>query len=143
MYVNLLNLLREVYVILRKRMKELGIYEIYLNDELKFPNIKIELSQRLHNRKIDITIFQQKNNAGKYVQFIQKTLSLNPFIKPIFFTVHKLLENYNIHRPTKLGLKTYTIFLMILLVVEQYPAYEIGQFFLNFINYYTNYYAYE
>lgn len=32
MYVNILNLLREVHGILRKRMKELGIYEIYLND---------------------------------------------------------------------------------------------------------------
>ena len=133
MYVNILNLLREVHGILRKRMKELGIYEIYLNDELKFPNIKIELCQRLHSRKIDITIFQKKNNARKYVQFIQKTLSFNPFIKPIFFTVHKLLENYNIHRPTKLGLKTYTIFLMILLVAYQKPADNLGQFFFNFI----------
>ena len=32
MYVNILNLLREIYHILRRRMKELGIYEIYLND---------------------------------------------------------------------------------------------------------------
>ena len=32
MYVNILNLLREIYQMLRRRMKELGIYEIYLND---------------------------------------------------------------------------------------------------------------
>ena len=43
----------------------------------------------------------------------------------------------------KSGLKTYTIFLMILIVVEQYPANEVGQFFINFIDYYTNYYNYE
>ena len=91
MYVNILNLLREIYQILRRRMKELGIYEIYLNDELKFPNIKIELTSRLHSRKIDITIFQKKNNARKYVQFIQNTLGLNNLIKPIFFTLHRIL----------------------------------------------------
>ena len=32
---------------------------------------------------------------------------------------------------------------MILMVVEQYPANEVGQLFLNFIDYYTNYYKYE
>lgn len=32
---------------------------------------------------------------------------------------------------------------MILLVADQYPAYDIGQFFINFIDYYANYYEYE
>ena len=72
-------------------MKSLGIYEIYLNDELKFPNIKIELSQKLSARKIDLTIFQKKNNARKYVQTIQNSIALNPFIKPLFFTFHRIL----------------------------------------------------
>ena len=72
-------------------MKSLGIYEIYLNDELKFPNIKIELSQKLNARKIDLTIFQKKNNARKYVQTIQNSIALNPFIKPLFFTFHRIL----------------------------------------------------
>lgn len=50
---------------------------MYLNNNNTnncFPNIKIDLVSKLHNRKIDITIFQKRNNGQKYVQYIHSIL---------------------------------------------------------------------
>lgn len=90
---------------------------MYLNNNNTntcFPNIKIDLISSLHNRKIDITIFQKRNNGQKYVQFIYNKLNERWQIKPVFFTLHRLLRSFNLQNPAKNGLKTYAIFLIIL-----------------------------
>jgi hypothetical protein len=35
-----------------------------------FPNIKLDLDRSFNCRKIDITIFQKKNNGQKYVRYV-------------------------------------------------------------------------
>lgn len=67
-----------------------------------------------HCRKIDITIFQKNNVADKYVKYIEQCIYTYPQISPIFCTFHQLLKSFDLHLPSKTGLKTYAIFLMIL-----------------------------
>lgn len=111
-------MLSTIHQLLLKRTKELGIKEMYINKNMtgnSFPNIKIDLDQRLGYRKIDITIFQKKNNGQKYVRYIHDRLMYNPYIKPVFFAMQKLLRSFNLNNPAKNGIKTYAIFLMILI----------------------------
>lgn len=111
-------MLSRIHEILLVRAKELGIKDMYNNKNMtgnSFPNIKIDLDHRLGCRKIDITIFQKKNNGQKYVSFILDRLAYYPFIKPVFFALQKLLRSFNLNNPSKNGVKTYAIFLMILI----------------------------
>ena len=60
-----------------------------------------------------------------------------PQITPIFFFFHKLLENFDLHRPTKKGIKNYTLFLMILDIVQYNPnVLTLSQLFCSFVNCY-------
>ena len=125
---------------LRKKDTELGIKEIYLNIKYVgnvFPNIKLELESRFNNRKIDITIFQKKNNGQKYVEFILSKLAQYEHIKPVFFCLQRLLFSFNLHNPAKNGLKTYTIFLMILLMAENMRLGSPAELFINTVYYYA------
>ena len=72
-FIEIEKTLTKIHEHLRYREKELGIKEMYLNTNNignTFPNIKMELNSKYHHRKIDITIFQKKNNGQKYVKFI-------------------------------------------------------------------------
>lgn len=93
--------------------------------------------------KIDITIFQKKNNGQKYVRYICDRLNQNYLIKPVFFTFHRLLKSFHLGNPTKNGLKTYTIFLMLLISLENLKSNTAGELFINTIYYYTYCFAYE
>ena len=77
-------MLDQIHEILLKRTRELGIKEMYINKNLggnTFPNIKIDLEPKLGSRKIDITIFQKKNNGQKYVQFIQESTNKTSILR--------------------------------------------------------------
>lgn len=122
-------MLDQIHEILLKRTRELGIKEMYINKNLganTFPNIKIDLEPRLGSRKIDITIFQKKNNGQKYVRFIQDRLLYYPLIKPVFYAIQRLLRAFNLNHPSKNGVKTYTIFLMILFCAENFKPMTSG-----------------
>lgn len=130
---------------LRPNSKNLGIKEMYINKNtngLTFPNIKVELNEKLHFRKIDITIFQKKNNGQKYVRYIQDRMAHNSFIKPVFFALHKLLRCFNLNNPAKNGLKTYAIFLMILISAERFKSLNAGHLFINTIYFYAHCFVY-
>lgn len=90
-----------------------------------------------NNRKIDITIFQKKNNGQKYVKFILSKLYEHQLIKPVFFSLRELLRSFNLHNPAKNGLKTYTIFIMILILAENMKFSSVGELFMNTIYYYA------
>ena len=66
--VDILALLKAIYTFLKARKVKLEIQELHLNEESKFPNIKCYLC---NGRMIDISIYQQKCMARRYVQFIQ------------------------------------------------------------------------
>lgn len=117
-YIHIEDMLSRIYEAVRGRVRELGIKDLYINKNMSgnsFPNIKMDLEQRLGHRKIDITIFQKKNNGQKYVRYIRDRMAYNPLIKPVYFGLHKLLRSYGLNNPSKNGLKTYAIFLMILI----------------------------
>ena len=103
---------------LRANKAHLGIKDIFLNDCASFPNIKIELNNQLHNLKLDLTIFQKRNNGQKYVDFIKNAIKKFSVIRPLFFSVHKILQSFGLHNPAKNGLKTYALFLMIFYYVR-------------------------
>lgn len=145
-YIQIEETLGKIFSVLKSRQRELGIKEIYFNKNNNgnsFPNIKMDLEQKLNYRKIDITIFQKKNNGQKYVRFIAERLYYNPFLKPVFFAVHKLLRSYDLANPAKNGLKTYAIFLMVLLSAERCKAMSSGELFINTIYFYAHYFLYE
>lgn len=102
---------------------------MYINKNMtgtSFPNIKIDLDLRLGCRKIDITIFQKKNNGQKYVRYIQEQLTYYPLVRPVFFALQKLLRSFNLNNPSKNGVKTYAIFLMILICAERFKPLTSG-----------------
>ena len=66
------KILAEIYHVLKENSSQYGIEKIYLNSDLKFPNISIILSPTLNKRKLDIAVFQYRNNGEKYVNFIKK-----------------------------------------------------------------------
>lgn len=73
-YIQIEDMLTRIYEILKPNSRNLGIKDIYINKNTNgnsFPNIKVELDDKRHYRKIDITIFQKKNNGQKYVRYIQ------------------------------------------------------------------------
>lgn len=101
------------------------------------------MQAKYHSRKIDITIFQKKNNGQKYVRFIRDKLNENTLIKPVFFALHRLLKSFGLSNPAKNGIKTYAIFLMLLISFEALKTESIGQFFINTIYYYSYCFPYE
>lgn len=66
--VDILAMLKVIHAALKARKVELEVQELHLNEESKFPNIKCELR---NGRMVDISIYQQKCMARRYVQFIQ------------------------------------------------------------------------
>ena len=116
---------------------------MYLNSDLKFPNISIHLSSKYNRRKIDIAAFQYRNNGEKYVTFIKSQLLLNPFIRPLFFVFRKILKNFKLSNPTKGGIKTYALFLMLWIAISYFPANSVGQAFINVILYFNYNFQYE
>lgn len=60
------------------------------NSVNSFPNIKIDIA----NKKIDITIFQRRNNGRKYVKFISDELARNTLLKPVYYAIHRLLKSF-------------------------------------------------
>lgn len=92
---------------------------------------------------MDITIFQKRNNGLKYVNYIVEGISRYPAIKPVYYTMHRILESFNLHNPAKGGLKTYALYLMILNVVKYFEASDLGQMLINVIYYYAYCFDYE
>jgi hypothetical protein len=128
-----------------KKKPVLGIREMYINRNTNtntFPNIKLDLDHKLNNRKIDITIFQKKNNGQKYVKYITEQLRYLPLIKPVFFTFQKLLYHFKLENPAKNGLKTYAIFLMILLSASRVHYSNAAELFINTIYFYAHCFTY-
>ena len=137
------NILKKVHLILKGREAECGIEKMYLNSDLKFPNIIIHLTSKLNRRKIDVAVFQYRNNGEKYVTFIKTQLSQNPFIQPLFFVFRKILKNFKLSNPTKGGIKTYALFLMLWIAVSCFPANSLGQAFINVVLYFNHQFQYE
>lgn len=108
-----------------------------------FPNIKLDLDRSFNCRKIDITIFQKKNNGQKYVRYVTQQLAYNQFIRPVFFALHKLLQHFNLENPAKNGVKTYAIFLMILLSASRTHYTNAAELFINTIYFYAHYFTYD
>jgi DNA polymerase sigma len=79
------------------------------------------MNDEFGGRRIDIGVFQRKCSGRKYVQFINGFLASLPVIRPLFFVLFSVLKKFELHRPTDCGLKTYTIFLMILTSLQAYP----------------------
>ena len=76
-YINIEQTLEKIYSLIWKKKSSLCIREMYINRNTNtntFPNIKLDLDHKLNNRKIDITIFQKKNNGQKYVKYITEQL---------------------------------------------------------------------
>jgi hypothetical protein len=128
-----------------KNKQYFGIREMHINRNTNtniFPNIKLDLDHKLNNCKIDIAIFQKKNNGQKYVKYITEQLRYIPLIKPVFFTLQKLLYHIKLENPAKNGLKTYAIFLMILLIASRVPYNNPAEFFINNIYFYAHFFTY-
>lgn len=51
---------------------------------------------------------------------------MNLKIKPVFFALHKLLQTFNLNNPSKNGLKTYAVFLMVVISAATFKANSIG-----------------
>ena len=102
------------------------------------------MNEQFNERKIEISIFQRKCSGRKYVQFINQYINYYPYIVPLFYLLHHLLETFNLHKPTKNGLKTYTIFLIILTVLQNYSEpLSISELFINIVYYYNYCYEYS
>lgn len=116
------SVLNELFRRLQKNSERYRILKLYLNRDLKVPNISLTLSGRTKKRKLDIVVFQHNNNGQKYVNFVSKELAINPFIKPVFYVMKRLLKNWKLNNPSKGGIKTYALFLMIRFALQRYPA---------------------
>lgn len=89
------EILEKIYLAIEKKKHDLRIKEMYFNEANSssvnsFPNIKIDIA----NKKIDITIFQRRNNGRKYVKFISDELARNTLLKPVYYTIHRLLKSF-------------------------------------------------
>lgn len=135
--------LLRIFKAIKDQSRALGVKEIYYNTGIPFPNIRLELESYLNCRKLDITIFQKKNNGEKYVQFVKEGLTMYPTIRPIFFTFHRILQSFSLHNPARGGVKTYAIYLMVMWMVSQNSVENIGQILVNLFYYYTYYYNYD
>ena len=62
----------------------------------------------------------------KYVKYIMQGLSNYPIIKTVFYTMHRILESFQLHNPAKGGLKTYALYLMILMAASCQPLLNEG-----------------
>ena len=57
------TILEKIHNYLFERKKCYNIEKLFLNSDLKFPNISIILKSTLNKRKLDISVFQRRNNG--------------------------------------------------------------------------------
>ncbi len=95
------------------------------------------MNKHYKERRIDISIFHKKNKSQQCSQFINQQLYYHPVIKPIFVMLKHILREYDLHLYEQGGLKTYTLFLMILRIVEMNPEIRsIGNLLYTLCYYY-------
>ena len=100
-------------------MYVMGIKQLSYNKASKIPSIKIEMDPILFaSRKIDLMICHKKNMAITYVSFIRESLAIYPCIRPLFFFLKRVIEQFNLHDPFNGGMKSYTIFLMLYQIIR-------------------------
>ena len=138
------NLLSQIYNWIKNEKESLNYHCLFLNDKPKdypFFNIKVEVGEE--KRRVSLGIVSKKHSARTYSNYVSECVKSNPFIGPIFFTFHKLLENFQLHKPNKRGLKNYAIFLMIMKSFEVYPSDNLAQSFSNFIYFFAEVYEFQ
>jgi DNA polymerase sigma len=119
-YVDFDKLIEKVYRSIRSNLLKLNIKQISFNKASKIQSIKIDLDPILFGcRKVDIMIFHKKNSAKVYVNYITEALFAYKQIRPLFFTLKRICEEFGLHDPFNGGLKSYSIFLMIYSLVAR------------------------
>lgn len=98
------------------------------------------LSKKYDNLIVDIAIFHRNNQNRAYVTYILESLGVYPQIKPLFFTFKKISETFGLHDHLVGGLKTYTLFLMILSIIKNLTTQNLGELFNQVALYYGFYY---
>lgn len=61
--IHIHQILEKIYKILEQKKSKYQIEKLYLNSLIKFPNVTLILNRKLNKRKLDITVFQYKNNG--------------------------------------------------------------------------------
>lgn len=104
--------------------------------------IKLILNEKYKNLVVDIAVFYRNNQNRTYVTYVIDSINNYPQIKPIFLILRKICESFGLSDHLTGGLKTYTLFLMVLSIAKTVTSKNLGELFNQIVLYYGFYYEY-
>ncbi|OMJ95189.1 hypothetical protein SteCoe_1569 [Stentor coeruleus] len=110
------------------------------------PVIKVRTELANRTVQIDITINDTNHTGIKSLEFINRLMTQNSFIKPVFIIIKELLYVCNFKEPYTGGLGSYSLFLMVAsFIIKQQDfwdkskyEYSIADFLQSTLSYYAN-----
>ena len=114
-----------------------SMYEKFLIlRNVKIPLIRIQIGEESifrKSRKIDISILTPNNNGRQHAEYVKQFICMFPQIKPLFYVIKKLTYSYRLNDPLKFGIRSFAIFLMLIIFMQEPHQDNLGGLLLKFL----------
>lgn len=85
------------------------------------------------NRRIDLSIFSPNNSGRQHVEYVNQFIRIFPQIKPLFYVIKKLTNCYKMNDPMKFGVRSFALFLMLVIFMQEPHSDNLGDLLLRFL----------
>lgn len=115
-----------------------------------YPVLKIECTQLFNNKKLDITIKENRHTGMSCVELVKEyIIEYDRILRPLVFVLKQMVYMASLNDPFTGGINSYGLILMVVAFLQselkspmafnkEYVMNNLGTFFLNFLNTYGN-----
>lgn len=98
--------------------KKKWVEDVKIIKNASIPVLKINCTKQYHNKKIDISIQENKHNGLLCVELVKDYLNMYPPVRPLVLILKQFLYHLNLNDTYIGGLSSYALILMIVYLIQ-------------------------